>query len=175
MNSTQFEHELLALQPNLLNFAYTLTLNRDDAEDLCQDTALKALDNEDKYVDGTNFKAWIFTVMRNVFINNYRRASRASVVVDTSEDLYQINIPVEGADSNPDDSFSIHEISDAINTFSDEYRIPIRLHLAGYRYAEISKKIGVPVGTIKSRIFYARRRLASLLSDFDYSGDRHGN
>lgn len=169
MNSAQFEHELVALQPNLLNFAYTLTLNRDDAEDLYQDTALKALDNEDKYIDGTNFKAWIFTVMRNVFINNYRRSARAAVVVDTSEDLYQINVPVEGAESNPDDSYSIQEISNAIDSFPEEYSVPIRMHLAGYRYAEISKKLGIPVGTIKSRIFYARRRLSSMLSDFDYT------
>lgn len=172
MNTTQFERELLALQPNLLNFAYTLTLNRDDAEDLCQDTALKALDNEDKFVDGTNFKAWIFTVMRNVFINNYRRSARAAVVVDTSEDLYQINVPVEGAESNPDDSFSIKEISEVVNDFDDDYRIPITMHLAGYRYAEIAKRIGVPVGTIKSRIFYARKRLQHLLSDFDYTRER---
>lgn len=168
MNNTQFERELLALQPNLLNFAYTLTLNRDDAEDLCQDTTLKALDNEDKFTDGTNFKAWIFTVMRNVFINNYRRAARAAVVVDTSEDLYQINVPVEGAESNPDDSFSIKEISRVVNGFSDDYRIPITMHLAGYHYGEIARRIGVPVGTIKSRIFYARKKLQILLSDFDY-------
>lgn len=172
MNTATFKRELLALQPNLLNFAYTLTLNRDDAEDLCQDTSLKALDNEDKFVDGTNFKAWIFTVMRNVFINNYRRSARAAVVVDTSEDLYQINVPVEGAESNPDDFFSVKEISAVVNGFDDDYRIPIMMHLAGYRYAEIAQRIGVPVGTIKSRIFYARKKLQLLLSDFEYARER---
>lgn len=166
MNHAQFESLLLGLQTNLLNFAYSLTLNRDDAEDLLQDTTLKVLDNEDKYVEGTNFKAWIFTVMRNVFINNRRRVSRTAVVVDTSEDLYQINVPVEGADSNPDDSYSVKEISEVINRFPDDYRIPITMHLAGYQYSEIAQKLGVPVGTIKSRIFYARKRLARLLRDY---------
>lgn len=166
MNHAQFESLLLGLQTNLLNFAYSLTLNRDDAEDLLQDTTLKVLNNEDKYVEGTNFKAWIFTVMRNVFINNRRRTSRAAVIVDTSEDLYQINVPVEGAESNPDDSYSVKEISDVINRFPDDYRIPITMHLAGYQYSEIAKKLGVPVGTIKSRIFYARKRLAKLLRDY---------
>lgn len=169
MNTTKFERQLLSLQTNLLNFAYTLTLNRDDAEDLVQDTALKALDNEDKYVEGTNFKAWIFTVMRNVFINNYRKSARAAVVVDTSEDLYQINVPVEGAESNPGESYTIREISDVIDSFSDDYRIPITMHLAGYHYGEIAKRLNVPVGTIKSRIFYARKRLTKLLSDYDYN------
>ncbi len=166
MNHAQFESLLLGLQTNLLNFAYSLTLNRDDAEDLLQDTTLKVLDNEDKYVEGTNFKAWIFTVMRNVFINNRRRVSRTAVVVDTSEDLYQINVPVEGAESNPDDSYSVKEISEVINRFPDDYRIPITMHLAGYQYSEIAQKLGVPVGTIKSRIFYARKRLARLLRDY---------
>ncbi|MBD5347473.1 MAG: RNA polymerase sigma factor [Bacteroides sp.] len=169
MNNSKFERQLLSLQTNLLNFAYTLTLNRDDAEDLVQDTALKALDNEDKYVEGTNFKAWIFTVMRNVFINNYRRSSRAAVIVDSSEDLYQINVPVDGAESNPDDSYSIKEISEVVNSFPDEYRIPVTMHLAGYHYAEIAQRLGVPTGTIKSRIFYARKRLARLLKDYDYN------
>ncbi|MCM1028369.1 MAG: RNA polymerase sigma factor [Pseudoflavonifractor sp.] len=171
MNTHQFEQKLLSVQTNLLNFAYTLTLNRDDAEDLCQDTALKALDNEDKFVDGTNFKAWVFTIMRNIFINQYRRSTRAAVVVDKSEDLYQINVPVEGAESNPDDSYSIQEISEVVNHFPDEYRIPITMHLAGYHYAEIGKKLGVPVGTIKSRIFYARKKLQNMLEDFDYHPD----
>lgn len=168
MTSTLFQQKLLSLQTNLLNFAYTLTLNRDDAQDLCQDTALKALDNEDKFVDGTNFKAWVFTIMRNVFINRYRRASLATVVVDTSDDLYQINVPIEGAENNPDDAYSIKEISEVVNSFPDEYRIPINMHLAGYRYAEISERLGIPVGTIKSRIFYARKKLQSLLKDYDY-------
>ncbi len=169
MTSALFQQKLLSLQTNLLNFAYTLTLNRDDAQDLLQDTALKALDNEDKFVDGTNFKAWIFTIMRNVFINHYRRASIGMVVTDGSDDLYQINVPIEGAENNPSDAYSVKEISQVINDFPDEYRIPINMHLAGYRYAEISKRLGVPVGTIKSRIFYARKRLQHLLKDYDYT------
>ena len=76
MASSTFQTKLLDLQSNLLNFAYTLTANRDDAYDLLQDTTLKALDNEDKYVDNTNFKGWVFTIMRNIFINNYRKVVR---------------------------------------------------------------------------------------------------
>ena len=75
MASKSFINNLTALQANLLNFAYMLTSNRDDAYDLLQDTMVKALDNEEKYAEGTNFKGWVFTIMRNIFINNYRRVS----------------------------------------------------------------------------------------------------
>ena len=85
MESNNFQSNLMKLQGNLLNFAYMLTSNRDDAYDLLQDTTLKALDNKDKYVDNTNFKGWVFTIMRNIFINNYRRVARAATVVDTTE------------------------------------------------------------------------------------------
>ena len=77
MNSNNFQQRLLGLQDNLLNFAYMLTSDREEAKDLLQDTTLKALDNEDKYIDNVNFKGWVFTIMRNIFINNYRRISRS--------------------------------------------------------------------------------------------------
>ena len=82
----------MSLQGNLLNFAYMLTSNRDNAYDLLQDTTLKALDNESKYVDNTNFKGWVFTIMRNIFINNYRRVARSATVIDQTEDLYHLNL-----------------------------------------------------------------------------------
>ena len=81
--STNFSNRLMDLQSNMLNFAYTLTSNRDDAYDLMQDTMLKVLSNEDKYIENTNFKGWVFTIMRNIFINNYRRVVRSATVVDT--------------------------------------------------------------------------------------------
>ncbi len=82
----------MGLQANLLNFAFMLTSNRDDAYDLLQDTTLKALDNADKYVENTNFKGWVFTIMRNIFINNYRRVVRSATVIDQTDDLYHLNL-----------------------------------------------------------------------------------
>ena len=84
--SGSFKQRLLGLQSNLLNFAYQLTTSRETAQDLVQDTTLKVLDNESKYVDNVNFKGWVFTIMRNIFINNYRRQVRSATVVDTTED-----------------------------------------------------------------------------------------
>lgn len=172
MNHALFRKQLLGLQTNLLNFAYTLTLNRDDAYDLLQDTTLKALDNEDRYTDNTNFKGWIFTIMRNVFINNYRRAIRTGMIVDTSDDLYQLNVPEDNGSASPEQSYAVKEINGVINTFSDEYRVPFNMHLAGYRYAEIAKHMHLPVGTVKSRIYYARQRLQTALSDYDTKASR---
>ena len=153
----------MSLQSNMLNFAYMLTNNRDDAYDLLQDTTLKALDNEEKFAEGTNFKGWVFAIMRNIFINNYRRGARTATVVDTTDNLYLLNLGESTAES-PEDSYSAAEITNAINEFSDEYRIPFSMHIAGYKYYEIADHVGLPLGTVKSRIFFARKMLQERFS-----------
>lgn len=169
--SANFENKLLSLQSNLLNFAYLLTSNRDDAYDLLQDTTLKALDNEDKYVDNVNFKGWVFTIMRNIFINNYRKVVRSATVIDQTEDLYHLNLPQESGLETPEGSIAATEITAAINSFSDEYRVPFSMHVAGYKYNEIADKMNLPLGTVKSRIFFARKRLQEMLKDYRWSGE----
>ena len=164
--STTFQGKLLSLQSNLLNFAYMLTSNYDDAYDLLQDTTLKALDNEDKYVDNVNFKGWVFTIMRNIFINNYRKVVRSSTVVDKTEDLYHINLPQDSCFQTPEGSFAAMEITKAINSFSDEYRVPFSMHVSGYKYNEIAEKMNLPLGTVKSRIFFARQKLQQQFHDY---------
>ena len=159
MASAKFQSNLMSLQANMLNFAFMLTNNRDDAYDLLQDTTLKALDNEDKYADNTNFKGWVFTIMRNLFINNYRRGVRAATIIDTTDNLYHLNISQDSALESPEDSYGASEITAAINELSDEYRIPFSMHVAGYKYNEIAQQMNLPLGTIKSRIFFARKKL----------------
>lgn len=159
MNSNDFQSRLLSIQSNLLNFAYMLTSNRDDAYDLLQDTTLKVLDSEEKFVENTNFKGWVFTIMRNLFINNYRRGVRAATIIDTTDNLYHLNISQDSALESPEDSYGASEITAAINELSDEYRIPFSMHVAGYKYNEIAQQMNLPLGTIKSRIFFARKKL----------------
>lgn len=161
-----FKKKLLGLQNNLLSFAFQLTTNREDAEDLLQETTLKALDNEDKYVDNVNFKGWIFTIMRNIFINNYRQTVRRATVVDTTEDLYHLNLLQDSGINTPDGSYAVKEISKVVAQFPEEYRIPFTMHLAGYKYSEIADKLNLPLGTIKSRIFFTRKRLQIILKDY---------
>ena len=150
-----FEERLVGLQGNLLNFAYQLTTNREQAEDLLQDTTLKALANEDKYVDNVNFKGWIFTIMRNIFINNYRQSVRKATVIDQTEDLYHLNICQDSGVDTPEGSYAVKEISVALNSFPDEYN-------------EIADRLNLPLGTIKSRIFCARKKLRQQLHDYAY-------
>lgn len=166
MSSLNFQNRLLQLQDNMMNFAYILTSNKEEAKDLLQDTTLKVLDNEDKYIDNVNFKGWVFTIMRNIFINNYRRIVRSQTIVDKTEDLYHLNLPQESGFSTPEGSFNVKEITKAINGFSDEYRIPFSMHVAGFKYNEIAEKMDLPLGTVKSRIFFARQRLQIILKDY---------
>ena len=166
MSTNKFQERLLKLQDNMMNFAFILTSDKEEAKDLLQDTTLKVLDNEDKYIDNVNFKGWVFTIMRNIFINNYRRIVRSQTIVDKTEDLYHLNLPQESGFSTPEGSFNVQEITKAINSFSDEYRIPFSMHVAGYKYNEIAEKMNLPLGTVKSRIFFARQRLQGILKDY---------
>lgn len=164
--ATSIESRLLALQSNLLNFAYMLTSNRDDAYDLLQDTMVKVLDNEEKFAENVNFKGWVFTIMRNIFINNYRHNVRAATIIDQTEDLYHLNASQDSVIDSVEGSYAVGEITAAINSFPDEYRVPFSMHVAGYKYNEIAEKMGLPLGTVKSRIFFARQKLQSILVDY---------
>lgn len=166
MGSNALQSKLLAIQKNMLTFAYTLTSNRDDAYDLLQDTTLKVLDNQEKYVDNVNFKGWVFTIMRNIFINHYRKTVRQATVVDTTEDLYHLNLSQESGFETPEGSVAVKEINALINSFSDDFRIPFSMHLAGYKYTEIASHTGLPLGTVKSRIFFARKRLQEKIRNY---------
>lgn len=161
-----FKERVLGLQSNLLSFAYQLTTDKEQARDLLQDTTLKALDNEEKYVDNVNFKGWIFTIMRNIFINNYRQTVRKATIIDQTEDLYHLNISQDSGLASPEGSYAVKEITQALEGFSDDYRIPFNMYVAGYKYNEIADKMGLPLGTVKSRIFFARKRLRDQLQDF---------
>ena len=166
MNGIQFQQKLLSLQENMMNFALMLTANRDDAQDLLQDTTLKVLDNQDKFVDNVNFKGWVFTVMRNIFINNYHKIVRVQTVVDLSADLYNLDVVNDSGFDSPDKAYQIKEITKAINGLNDDLKVPFSMFLSGYKYNEIAEKLNVPLGTVKSRIFFARQELQKRLKDF---------
>jgi RNA polymerase sigma factor, sigma-70 family len=160
------ENNLVQLQGNMLNFALRLTSDMEDAEDLTQETTLKALTNIDKYYDNVNFKGWVFTIMHNIFVNNYRRAVRSQTVVDQTENLYHLNLPQDSGFDTPDGAYAYEEITEVLNSFHDEYRVPFTMHVSGYKYEEIAEDLKLPLGTVKSRIFFARKRLQEILKDY---------
>jgi RNA polymerase sigma-70 factor (ECF subfamily) len=165
MNSVQFQQRILGIQDNMFNFAMMLTGNRDDASDLLQDTTLKALDNRDKYVDNINFKGWVLTIMRNIFINNYRKVVRSQTIIDQTEDLYHLNLSQDSGFDSPDGAYTIKEINIAIGNLNYDLKMPFSMFLAGYKYNEIAEKLILPLGTVKSRIFFARQELQKSLRD----------
>lgn len=156
----------MSLRNNMFSFAFQLTSNRDDAEDLLQDTTLKALDSEDKYLENTNFKGWVFTIMRNLFINRYRHLTRAAGVIDREENLYKIEIVSDDVYDTPEGVLGAGEITRAIENLPAAYRVPFSMHIAGYKYAEIAERMKLPLGTIKSRIFFTRQRLQQRFADY---------
>lgn len=160
------ENELLTLQSNMRHFAYSLTLNKEDAEDLLQDTTLKVLDNKDKFAENVNFKGWVLTIMKNIFINNYRKIVRNQTIIDKTEDFHLLNLPQNSGFDTPDGSYAIGEISRSIDSFSDEYRVPFSMHIQGFKYEEIAQTMNLPIGTVKSRIFLARKKLQKQLEDY---------
>ena len=161
-----FKSSILGIQGNLMSFAMKLTLNKDEAQDLVQDTTLKALDNEEKFAENTNFKGWMLTIMRNIFINNYRKSAREMTAVDSSVDLYHITNATDKSYYTHEGAHACNEISALIAEFPADYREAFNMHIAGYKYEEIAEKLSMPLGTVKARIFNTRKKLRELLKDY---------
>lgn len=165
MNTINFSQRLIEAQNSLRYYALTLTNNEDDALDLVQETYLKVLSNIDKYKDDNNFKAWLFTIMKNTYINSYNKLSNKKTIRDNSEDEYLLrNTQVD--DITPDSEFGASEIKRAVNNLEDEYKIPFSSFVSGFKYHEIAESMNLPIGTVKSRIYFARKKLMEQLIDF---------
>ena len=165
-DSTTFAKDLLNIQDDLLRFAYKLTSDKEDANDLLQETSLKALDNEDKYEPETNFKGWMYTIMRNIFINNYRKVVREQTFVDQTDNLYHLNLSGDDTYESTEQAYDLKEMHRVVNALPREYKIPFSMHISGFKYREIAEKLDLPLGTVKSRIFFTRQKLQHELRDF---------
>ena len=166
MRTSNFTQNLLAMQSELHRFALKLTTDNEEANDLLQETSLKALDNEDKYTPDTNFKGWMYTIMRNIFINNYRKTVRDQTFVDQTENLFHLNLPQDSGFESTEGNYDLKEIRKIVHSLPKEYRVPFSMYVSGFKYREIAEKLGLPIGTVKSRIFFTRQRLQKDLKDF---------
>ena len=166
MSTIEFNYTLENLHGTLKPFAMKLTKNAEDANDLLQETALKAFINREKFTDGTNLKAWLFTIMRNTFITNYQRLVRRNTFIDTTENLHYINSS-ETAQNAAYGTFLAEDIQRAINGIDVMYSEPFLLHFQGYKYNEIADSLDIPLGTVKNRIHIARKVLKDKLSMYE--------
>lgn len=156
----------LQMDSHLRQYAVSLTMNLDDAEDLLQDTYLKVIQNENSYKEDTNLKAWVITIMKNTFINNYRRKQRSKVFIDQSEDLFYLSNSVSSKEDNADMHLYYTEINKKIQEKKEEQKKPFEMFIDGYKYQEIADEMNISIGTVKSRIFFMRKRLMEELNDY---------
>ena len=138
MTSVKFNSRLLSLENNLKYYALSLTSDRDRANDLLQETFLKALTYSDKFAEDTNFKAWVYTIMKNTFINDYRKASKSRNSLSGSNSEFHMKVAKDKMYPSPDSFYSSNEIEKSISSLEDEYRIPFQMFLDGYKYKEIA-------------------------------------
>jgi RNA polymerase sigma-70 factor, ECF subfamily len=166
MTAIEFNYKLIGMQSYLQYFAKKLTGNEEDANDLVQETNYKALLFKEKFVHHTNFKAWLFTIMKNIFINNYRRAKKAQTFIDSTDNLQHIHRKIDSFPITPDSELREHEIRQVVETLEDEQRIPFEMHTQGYKYKEIADELDISIGTVKSRIFFGRKKLMERLEGY---------
>lgn len=159
MTTLEFSYSLTKLSPSLKPFALKLTRDMDDANDLLQDTMVKAFTNKDKFTDGTNLKAWLYTIMKNTFITNYQKMVRRGTFVDTTDNLHFINSGASIIENGVYGEFALKDITKAIDQLDEVYKSPFLMHYRGFKYHEIAIKLNIPIGTVKNRIHIARKLL----------------
>ncbi|HQY12031.1 MAG TPA: RNA polymerase sigma factor, partial [Ferruginibacter sp.] len=146
--------------------AMTLTRDSESAKDLVQETLYRALANKEKYLDGTNIKAWLYTIMRNIFINNYRRSAKQNTIFDNTPNDFLLDHNQFSTVNAAETNLSVKNIYEAIHQLPEIFKTPFQLYFEGYKYHEIALVLKEPLGTIKSRIHFARKLLKQQLERF---------
>lgn len=163
MTAIEFDKKFNTMSTLLHSFAYNLTKNVEDAKDLFQETAFRAMTNREKFRAGTNFKAWLFTIMKNIFINNYRKKVKANTIIDSTDNMFYINSGKNTVNNGAESTILMKELSNRIDSLDDSIRIPFMMHYKGFKYQEIADELELPLGTVKSRIFFARKELKQVI------------
>ena len=166
MTALEFSYTVDKLSVSLKPFALRLTRDMEDANDLLQETLLKAFSNREKYTDGTNLKAWMYTIMKNTFITNYQRMVRKNTFIDSTENLHYINSSSNTIENSAYGKFAMKDITKAIENLDEAYKVPFTMHFRGFKYHEIAEKLDIPIGTVKNRIHIARKELKYKLKNY---------
>jgi RNA polymerase sigma-70 factor, ECF subfamily len=163
MTAIEFQSQLINLKESLMRFAFSLTSDKEDAQDLVQETFLRALKYSNQYEEESNFKAWTSTIMKNTFINNYRQGIRQNLYRDQTKGSIIFDQTRSISPDDPESVYSIKEIYQNIELLEEKFRIPFKMHIKGYKYREIGDELNLNIGTVKSRIFSSRKKMKDLL------------
>lgn len=163
MKAVEFENKIQNLDQFLKPFALKLTRDLEAANDLMQETLLKAITNREKFKEGTNLKAWLYTIMKNTFITDYHKQTRRNTFIDTTDNLHFINSSDFTTSNNAISEFVVDDIKEAVEKLKDDYRTPFMMHFKGFKYHEIAEHLEIPIGTVKNRIHIARKELKDSL------------
>ena len=166
MSTYDLRHQLSNLHPDLLSFTRRFTKDRDESLDLVQDTILKALSYSDQFRENRNLLGWLFIIMRNTFINQYRNKKRTAALRDTTKNLFFLHTEDIHTFSRPQSTVEYNELWNHINALPEELGIPFKMHVTGYKYQEIAEQLNIPLGTVKNRIFHARKEVQKKLEGY---------
>lgn len=166
MSKTEFSNMIVNYQSFLEQLAMKLTKSVEDSNDLIQETYFKAIKNSDKFQEGTNIKGWLYTIMKNTFINAYRKKKNQNTFVDETENKYFLNLRESEKTATTDSLVDTEYLMRQINSVDKTYIETFMMYYNGYKYEEIAEIMGIPLGTVKSRIFLARRKMMDKLQDY---------
>jgi RNA polymerase sigma-70 factor (ECF subfamily) len=172
MKSKEFNKLVTNEAVPLRGFALKLTQDMNDAQDLVQDTMLKAFTNSEKFQEGTNLKGWLYTIMKNIFINKYRRAVKSRIFSDDTSNQYYINNASNTSRNDGEGALVMQDVVKAIYHLQDKLRTPFMMSYTGYKYEEIAERLSLPLGTVKVRIHNARKELMKELKDYGRKGSK---
>lgn len=163
MSNNDFNFQLYSYKDSLQSFAFSFTQDFEDANDLVQDTMLKAINYSTQFKEGTNFKAWLYTIMKNTFINNYRRNTRKNSIMTVTDEITSDKLFHSATLNDSDGKFVMEDIYKALSKLQQEYYIPFIKYFEGFKYHEIAEELQIPIGTVKTRIHVARQLLKKSL------------
>ncbi|HLT88752.1 MAG TPA: sigma-70 family RNA polymerase sigma factor [Sphingobacterium sp.] len=169
MNRIEFNTLVIRQSESLKAYARNFTRDQDDANDLVQDTLLKAVTYFKNFKEGTNLKGWLYTIMKNTFINNYRRVVKTNSFITKEEEITSANLVVSATKNRGENKFVMEDINHALSNLSEDYYVPFTMYFEGYKYHEISDHLNIPIGTVKTRIHVARKVMKKTLNAYKFS------
>lgn len=166
MNRLEFNNLVMEHSISLKSYARNFTKDQEDANDLVQDTVVKAITYFKNFRDGTNLKGWLYTIMKNTFINNYRRLTKTNSFITQEDEISPSNLLVSAHLNTGENKFMLEDIHAALSSLNQDYYIPFTMYFEGYKYNEIAEHLSIPIGTVKTRIHVARKLMKKSLSDY---------